>query len=59
MTAVYNDTGGSIPMTLLIHWLVNDPFQLRNYPRDEPIVTALFVVIAVVAVLLTGYEKLG
>ena len=46
-------------MTLLIHWLVNDPFQLRNYPRDEPIVTALFVVIAVVAVLLTGYEKLG
>ncbi len=59
MTVIYNGTSGSIPMVFLAHWLVNDPFQLGNYPIDFSIVTAVFVFIAVIAVLVTGYKNLG
>ncbi len=31
MTAIYNRTGGSIPLMILFHWQINDPFRLSNF----------------------------
>lgn len=59
MTTIYNGTMGSIPIAILAHWMFNDPYQLRNYPADTLIVTAIFSVIAIIAILATGHKNLG
>ena len=59
MTALYNGTGGSILLTYLFHWQINNPFRLSAFPDDRLIFTILFTIAAVVLTVILGPKRLG
>lgn len=59
MTAVYNATGGSIPLAFLFHWQVNNAFGFSIYPQGEWISSVSFAVVALILVVILGPRNLG
>ncbi|MBN1262145.1 MAG: CPBP family intramembrane metalloprotease [Anaerolineae bacterium] len=59
MTFVYNGTGGSLPLAMLTHWAINDPFGFREHPEDELIYLGILVAAALVTIWAWGPETLG
>lgn len=59
MTAVYNSTGGSIPLAFLFHWQLNNAFGLGIFPDGLLISTLLLAAIAVIFIIVLGPRCLG
>jgi membrane protease YdiL (CAAX protease family) len=59
MTAVYNATGGSIPLAFLFHWQINNAFGFSIYPEGAWISPVLFAVVALAVIVIFGPRNLG
>jgi len=59
MTAVYNATGGSIPLAFLFHWQINNAFGFAIYPEGAWISPVLFAVAALAVIVIFGPRNLG
>ena len=59
MTAVYNATGGSIPLAFLFHWQINNAFGFSVYPKGEWIPPLLFASVALIFIVIFGPRNLG
>lgn len=59
MTALYNETGGSIPLAFLFHWQINNAFGFSIYPEGEWISPVLFATFAVIVIIIFGPRNLG
>lgn len=59
MTALYNGTGGSIPLAFLFHWQINNAFGLGIYPKGEWITPLLFAFVAIILAVILGPRNLG
>ena len=59
MTAIYNHTGGSIPLMSLLHWQINDPFHLGSFATNLPVSVGLLAVVAAIVTVLAGPQCLG
>jgi uncharacterized protein len=59
MTAIYNRTGGSIPLMILFHWQINDPFRLGNLQGAYIVMAILLVVLAIIVIVVSSPQALG
>lgn len=59
MTAIYNRTGGSIPLMILFHWQINDPFGLSNLQGAYIVMAILLVILAIIVIVVSGPQYLG
>lgn len=59
MTALYNGTGGSIPLAFLFHWQINNAFGLSIYPEGEWISPVSFAIVALIVIIIFGPRNLG
>ena len=59
MTALYNATGGSIPLAFLFHWQINNAFGLSTIPEGFLISNLLFAAVAVIFIIAFGSRNLG
>ena len=59
MTALYNGSGGSIPLAFLFHWQINNAFDLGVFPEGMLISTLLFTAAAIVFIIALGPRNLG
>jgi membrane protease YdiL (CAAX protease family) len=59
MTAIYNRTGGSIPLMILFHWQINDPFRLSNLQGAYTVMALLLVILAMFVIVVSGPQHLG
>jgi hypothetical protein len=59
MTAVYNSTGGSIPLAFLFHWQLNNAFGLGIFPDGLLISAILLAAAAVIFIIVLGSRCLG
>jgi CAAX protease family protein len=59
MTAIYNRTGGSIPLMILFHWQINDPFRLSNLQGAYIVMAILLLVLAIIVIVVSGPQYLG
>jgi membrane protease YdiL (CAAX protease family) len=59
MTAVYNGTGGSIPLVFIYHWLMNLPYPWEARAGISLMQDVVGVVVAVVLVIVLGRRYLG
>jgi hypothetical protein len=59
MTVVYNGTGGSIPMAMLFHWMINWPYPWETGLDLSPVAIPLWVAAAGTVALTAGRKYLG
>jgi uncharacterized protein len=54
MTAIYNRTGGSIPLMFLFHWQINVPFHLGDMQRNFLFMALLLAALAFIVTVVSG-----
>ena len=59
MTAIYNRTGGSIPLMFLFHWQINVPYHLGDMHFNFWITALLLAALATIVTVASGPRCLG